>query len=306
VRDVTLREFGQNVPASALAAFLPHRQWLAERLITAGMRVLEVASTASPKVAPAMATAHLRPFLESLGHPAGVELITLVPNSKGYRRFRELGLGPEGLGHQMGLFLSAVNEHNVANLGRTTAESMADLRQFVPAARREGIAVQGYLSAAFGYEPPGAQESLKPTTGELVELIEQFGELGVASVTLSDLQGLATTTETAATLNELLHGAHPAPLPLGYHPHHRSPARALDNLVAAAEVGICHFDASLGAVGGCVTGAPGNAPTEGTVARLRQAGWPLPLDAERLDDLARQVNERVYRPVAEALRSAPH
>ena len=40
--------------------------------------------------------------------PEGVRLVTLVPNQRGFETFLRLDLGPRGLGHSAGLFLSAV------------------------------------------------------------------------------------------------------------------------------------------------------------------------------------------------------
>jgi len=298
VRDVTLREFGQNVPASAVDELWTERRlWLARELLQAGFRTIEVASTASPVVAPAMAAERLRPFLDALGSPAGIELITLVPSSRGYRRFTELGLGPDGLAHTMGVFLSAMDAHNLANLRCTVDESLEALSTFVSEARREGVQVVGYVSAAFGFLPGRSAEVVGADLERVAELIARLADLGASTVTLSDLQGLAGPTETEDRLGELINGRLASPVPLGYHPHHVDPDRALENVRAAAAAGVRLFDASLGAVGGCVTGAPGNAPTEGVVATLESVGLRTGLDAKALVALSRETSRRVFEPV---------
>jgi hydroxymethylglutaryl-CoA lyase len=299
VRDVTLREFGQNVPARAVDAFsLERRLWLARALIEAGFGSIEVVSTASAKVAPAMAIERVRPLVEALGKPAGVELITLVPGTPGYGRFVELGLGPEGLGHTMGVFVSAMDEHNLANLRSTVDETLADLAAFVPAAAARGTRVVGYVSAAFGFLPHPGGPVVRVSPERVSALVGRLVDLGVGSVTLSDLQGLAGPDETAALLSEIVAGA--GRTPIGYHPHHLSTDAALDNVAAAVGAGVALVDASLGAVGGCVTGAPGNAPTEGVVARLAALGHETGLDPAGVAGLARRVEVEVFRPVAAA------
>jgi hydroxymethylglutaryl-CoA lyase len=299
VRDVTLREFGQNVRASAADAFtLERRLWLARGLVAAGFRSIEVASTASPRVAPAMAVERLRPFLEALGRPGTTELITLVPGRAGFRRFLELGLGPEGLHHGMGVFVSAMDEHNLANLRCTVEETLADLAAFVPDAAARGTRVVGYVSAAFGFVPGKGEHRVRVGADRVAALVARLAGLGASSVTLSDLQGLAGPDETAAVLSEVIAGA--AGTPLGYHAHHVSAEAALENVAAAAGVGVRIFDASLGAVGGCVTGAPGNAPTEGVVARLERLGLGTGLDLVEVTALARSASKRIYEPVAAA------
>lgn len=300
LRDVTLREYGQNVKAAGLAAFdTKARLWLARALIAAGFHCFEVASTASPRVAPAMDDGQLRPFLEALGRPDQTELITLVPPTKAsFRRFLDLGLGSDGLGHTMGVFLSAMDEHNLANLRCTVGESLAQLRVIVPLARRQGVPVVGYVSAAFGFVPRAGAAPVRVPHQRIAELVGELADLDVSSVTLSDLQGVADPAETEAILGEVIAGSRPSPLPIGYHPHHLDPSAALDNVEAAARAGVRLFDASLGAVGGCVTGAPGNAPTEGVAARLESLGFTTGLDPKALVEFARQVDQRIYRPVS--------
>ena len=56
ITDVTLREFGQNVPAEYLHVFTPEvRADMARRLADAGFKHIEVFSCVNPRVAPAMA-----------------------------------------------------------------------------------------------------------------------------------------------------------------------------------------------------------------------------------------------------------
>ncbi|MBW1773556.1 MAG: hypothetical protein JRJ82_11785 [Deltaproteobacteria bacterium] len=54
-----------------------------------------------------------------IGRQDNVHIITLVPNGAGYENFLALDLGPEGFNHTMGIFFSAVEAHNRANLGRS-------------------------------------------------------------------------------------------------------------------------------------------------------------------------------------------
>ncbi|MBW2005707.1 MAG: hypothetical protein JRI72_14120, partial [Deltaproteobacteria bacterium] len=55
VTDVTLREYGQNIPAEYLHIFTPEiRVEIALRLIDAGIRNIEILSCVNPKISPAM------------------------------------------------------------------------------------------------------------------------------------------------------------------------------------------------------------------------------------------------------------
>ena len=68
ITDVTLREFGQNVPAAYMNIFTPEiRARIASDLIDAGFQSLEVFSCIHPKVAPAMNEYALRKISRDLG-----------------------------------------------------------------------------------------------------------------------------------------------------------------------------------------------------------------------------------------------
>ena len=268
--DVTLREHGQNVPAEGLDTFTPRaRADLAHALRDAGFTRLEVMSCVDPRVAPAMARHTLEELLDLMGPMEGVEIVTLVPNVRGYEVFGELGLAR--LGHTVGVFHSAMDEHNVANLGRTVAQTVQQLDEIGWRAESDGVRLCSYVSAAFGYDDGTRIVTVDDDT--LADHVRHLFDIGSVQVTLSDLQGLADGDETARVWDQLLNldGGRFADR-LGYHPHHAIPARSIDLVEAAYRAGVRRFDASLGAAGGCVTGAPGNAPTEDLVTRFDELG----------------------------------
>jgi len=289
VTDVTLREFGQNVPRDRLAAFPPEtRVHAARRLLEAGFTSLELLSCVHPGVAPAMAPDLLGRVADALGRRAGAEIVTLVPNRSGYRTFLKLGLGPEGHGHALGMFVSAVEPHNRANLGCAIADTLEAYGEIARDAVSRGIRLNGYVSAAFGYRERVGAELLVPTVEAVSGLVDRFFSMGVRTVNLSDLQGVADETATVRFLERLLEHRRGGGLDrIGYHPHHGSGERAVDNSLAVLGLGIRRFDASLGGTGGCVTGAPGNQPTERLVQRLHEAGAETGIDETRLLALAR-------------------
>ena len=125
ITDVTLREYGQNVPASHMHIFTPAiRIRIAQGLMDAGFTNMEVLSCTHPRIAPAMNEPALRAVAQGMGRVDGVHIITLVPNRAGFRRFLSTGLGPDGFNHTMGMFFSAVESHNRANLGRSIKETL--------------------------------------------------------------------------------------------------------------------------------------------------------------------------------------
>jgi hydroxymethylglutaryl-CoA lyase len=299
VTDVTLREYGQNIPTGSLHIFTPKiRENIARRLIGAGFTQLEVFSCVHPNIAPAMEKPLLTAIAGALGRLENVHLITLVPNKSGYENFLAMNLGPDGYDHTMGLFFSAIEAHNRANLGRSIQETLREYKPLIQEALSGKTRVVGYVSAAFGYLEPGRGGILKPDLEDLIRYVHWYFDLGAETVTLSDLQGVANEEETAGILDGLLRqlkGRHVESL--GYHPHHVSGARAIANTKVAYDLGIRRFDASLGGTGGCVTGAPGNQPTEALVLALDQWGAKTGIDEKAVSALAAQVQKELYAKI---------
>lgn len=287
VTDVTLREHGQNVPSNRLESFSTEtRIHMAGQLMEAGVRALEVFSCVHPRVAPAMAPDILGRIASALGRPAGAELITLVPNRAGYRTFLDLGLGPDGYGHVLGVFVSAVEAHNLANLGRSISASLEEYEALAGDAVSRGIRLKAYVSGAFGFREPEGGVLITPGVEAVGHIMDRLFQMGAETVTLSDLQGVADEEATVRFLQQLLDQRKGRDLErLGYHPHSPFGDRAVNNSIAVLAMGIRRFDSSLGGTGGCVTGAPGNQPTELLVRRLHEAGAITGIDEERLREI---------------------
>ncbi len=263
-----------------------------------GFHNLEVLSCIHPKIAPAMHEQTLREISKTLGRREDVHIITLVPNLAGYRTFCSLGLGPEGYNHTLGVFFSAVEAHNRANLGRSIDDTVAEYKTMLKDAARRHIRVVAYLSAVFGYLDPEKGAMIKADLTEVVHYMDMWFDLGVQTVTLSDLQGVAEEKETARILEKILDLRKGKDRErMGYHPHHVSGDQALANSKTAFNLGIRRFDASLGGTGGCITGAPGNQPTEKLVQQFSEAGVETGIKEQGLVALAHRVERALYRPI---------
>ena len=178
ITDVTLREFGQNVPGAYLHIFTPGiRARIASDLINACFRSLEVFSCIRPKTAPAMYEKALKKISRDLGRAGDINIITLVPNLSGYKTFRSLGLGPDGYNHTMGIFFSAVETHNLANLGRPLKETVEEYRTIIKDASLRHIGVVAYISAAFGYMNPKDGMIIRADLNEINRHMDLFFDL---------------------------------------------------------------------------------------------------------------------------------
>jgi len=299
ITDVTLREYGQNIPGTFLGIFDPEmRVKIALKLIEAGFSNLEILSCIHPRVAPAMERGALKEVVSALGRMEGIHLITLVPNRAGYETFRSLDLGPDGYNHTMGIFFSAVEAHNLANLGRPLKETVEEYKTVVRDASSQNIRVVGYISAAFGYLNPDNGTVERADLDEVNKYMDLFFDLGARTMTLSDLQGVADEKETGRILQTILDKRKGRDIHrLGYHPHHISGEKAVANSKVAYDLGIRRFDSSLGGTGGCVTGAPGNQPTEDLVRLFHELGVMTGLDQERIFSLGELVQKELYSKI---------
>jgi hydroxymethylglutaryl-CoA lyase len=306
ITDVTLREYGQNIPADYLHIFTPEiRVEIALQLIDAGMRKIEILSCVHPKISPAMNEEALSKISQNLGKINGVNLITLVPNRAGYKTFLELGLGPDNYNHTMGVFFSAIEAHNIANLGRPLNETIEEYKKIIRDASSHNIRITSYISATFGYFEPENGVLIKPDLDKVNNYINLLLDLGVDTVTLSDLQGVANEERTREIFETILNRRAGSEVnKLGYHPHHVSGKAALANSNIAYDLGIRRFDSSLGGTGGCVTGAPGNQPTEMLVDYFNSLGIQTGLNETKIISLTEMVKKELYSqiPLAEVKR----
>ena len=299
ITDVTLREYGQNIPAKYLHIFTPEvRVEIASRLIDAGFNNIEILSCIHPKIAPAMNEEALKKIATDLGRVNGVNLITLVPNKAGYKNFLDYNFGPDGYNHTMGIFFSAIEAHNIANLGRPLKETVEEYKIIVRDASSHNIRIIGYISAAFGYFEPESGVLIKPDLDEVNNYIDMLLDLGVDTVTLSDLQGVANEERTREIFESILYKKRGKDIEkLGYHPHNIVGEAAIANSKTAYDLGIRRFDSSLGGTGGCVTGAPGNQPTETLISFFNSLGIENGLNEKKVFSLTEMVQKELYSKI---------
>jgi len=304
ITDVTLREYGQNVPSLFLHVFSPQiRIEIAQRLIRLGFKGIEAFSCVHPRIAPAMSEEAIKKIGRGIGRLETCDIITLVPNKAGYKNFLAYGLGPDGCNHSLGIFFSAVEAHNLLNLGTPIQETLNEYKAVAKDATSRGVRLVAYLSAAFGFREPETGDVLRVEAKPIAGYLDFLFDLGATVVTLSDLQGVADPEYTRKLLEDTLNLRNGKGIEkIGYHPHHVSGQKAIANSMAAYETGIRRFDASLGGTGGCVTGAPGNQPTEALVRFFEEKGIHTGLKREDVSALAEFVDKELYRKITLPVR----
>jgi hydroxymethylglutaryl-CoA lyase len=244
----------------------------------AGIRDIEVTSFVPPKVVPQFADA------EEVARGAvamgGFRASALVPNLKGAERAFALGLP------QVNYVLSASEEHNRANVRRSTEESLEDFARIV-AAREERpgtrIALAGGIATAFGCTIAGAVSEAR-----VVEIAVRLARMGAGEIIVADTVGYGDPRQVRRLLTAVIAAVKPVPVACHFHD---TRGLGLANVTAALEAGVRAFDASLAGLGGCpfAPGATGNIDTEDTVFLLEQLGFDTGVDVEKLIALRREV-----------------
>jgi hydroxymethylglutaryl-CoA lyase len=266
IYEVGARDGLQNeatvVPAAVKAEFI-------ERLVEAGLRVVEATSFVSPSWVPQLADAE-DVFTALIAHP-GVRYPVLVPNDSGLDRALRCGVA------DVAVFAAVTETFARRNLNRTVEESLAMFAPVVDRARREGLGVRGYLSMCFGdpWEGPVPMAQVAETARRLVEM-------GCEELSLGDTIGVATPGHVVALLDELA-AVGVAPDVVAVH-FHDTYGQALANTLAALRAGVTTVDSSAGGLGGCpyAGSATGNLATEDLVWQLDGLGIHTGVDLTAL------------------------
>ncbi|MDX3809764.1 MAG: hydroxymethylglutaryl-CoA lyase, partial [Bosea sp. (in: a-proteobacteria)] len=210
----------------------------------------------------------------------GLRASALVPNLKGAERAFALGVP------LVNYVLSASEAHNLANVRRSTDESMADFARIAEARDAlEGprIALGAGIATSFGCTISGAVSE-----DRVVQLAEQYAQAGADEIIVADTVGYADPAQVRRLMARVVSAV--GKLPVLCH-FHDTRGLGLANVVAALEAGVRAFDASLAGLGGCpfAPGATGNINTEDTVYMLEQMGFDTGIDVAALLALRAEV-----------------
>jgi hydroxymethylglutaryl-CoA lyase len=282
--DVLLYEVGprdglQNEPETIPT---PAKRELIRRLAGAGLRRIEITSFVSPKWIPQLADG--AELAATVPRVPGVVYSALVPNERGYERFREAGGA-----RVAAVFVSASESHNRSNLNCSVAEQLDRIGAVARRAADDGVPLRAYVSTVCGCPYEG-----DVAVAAVVALTRALFELGAAEVSLGDTLGVGHPSQVRGLVRAV---AGEAPLERVALHFHDTYGRAVANVVAGFEMGIRTFDASLGGLGGCpyAPGASGNAATEDLVALFESEGVATGVDIERLADAAAWIERDVLK-----------
>ncbi|PPC76232.1 hydroxymethylglutaryl-CoA lyase [Pokkaliibacter plantistimulans] len=259
------------------ALFVPTEAKIAlvDQLSRTGLAKIEVTSFVSPRAIPNLRDA-AEVMAEIIRHP-GVTYVALVPNVRGAERALECSVD------EINLVMSIGEEHNLANMRMTCAQSLAQFADVMSLLQGSPMKVNGTLATAFGCPFGGGQSDERVRWA-----IDAYLELGMHSITLADTTGMAFPRQVYERV-AAVRSAYPQ-LPLTLH-FHNTRGMGLANVLAAVEAGARSFDASLGGIGGCpyAPGASGNISTEDTVHMLEGCGIATGVDLDALLAIGREL-----------------
>ncbi|WP_025736271.1 hydroxymethylglutaryl-CoA lyase [Mycobacterium genavense] len=258
LRDVTLRD-GLQLTRKLLGT--DTKVQLARALLDSGIDALEIGAMARPDKVPPMANT-----LEVIAALTPEELQrcwvwTATP--RGVTRAIEAGA------RNVEYCLSVSDQHNHANVGRTTEQSMAALPEAVDFAAVAGARLQLLLATAFTCPYRGPVDPQR-----VVDLVRDPRTANISSVVLCDTLGQATPEQVRQLVKRVRDKA--PECEIVFHGHDTW-SLGVANTLAAIQVGASMVDGALGGLGGCpfAPEASGNTSTEDLLFAL-QPPWLTP------------------------------
>jgi hydroxymethylglutaryl-CoA lyase len=275
-----VREVGPRDGLQLVKTILETEQKLewCRRAAAAGISEIEVTSFVPAKVVPQFVDADA--VARGAVAMGGFTAAALVPNLRGAERAFDSGVA------KVNYVLSASEEHNLANVRRSTQESVED---FVRILRRRDEVGKGRvkigcgIATAFGCTIAGAVPEER-----VVALAGTLAGAGADEVIVADTVGYANPRQVERLMRAVAQETGGVPLACHFHD---TRGLGLANVVAALEAGVRAFDASLAGLGGCpfAPGATGNINTEDCVYLLESLGLETGVDIEVLVALRHTV-----------------
>jgi hydroxymethylglutaryl-CoA lyase len=246
----------------------PDKIALVEKLAATGLGTVEATAFVSPKWVPQMGDA--AEVYAGIAKRAGVRYPVLVPNLQGYERARSVGVA------EIAVFGAASEAFSKANINASIAESLERFAPVLDAAKRDGVAVRGYVSTVLGCPYQG-----EVPVAEVVRVAKALHAMGCYEISLGDTIGVGTPRKARAMLEAVATEVPMAALAVHFHDTY---GQAVGNVAACLEAGVRVVDAAVSGTGGCpyAKGASGNVATEDIVYLLDGMGFAHGVDLDAL------------------------
>ncbi|MEK4131116.1 hydroxymethylglutaryl-CoA lyase [Solibacillus sp. FSL W8-0474] len=255
-----------------------------QKIADAGFKRIEATSFSHPKYVPQFKDSE--ELLSKLSHIPGVEFKTTCVNRKALDR----AIHAKNLGYpvdEISFVMAASNEYNKINVNMENEKLLKAITENILVAQQEQFnSILVSISTAFGCKFQGEVKK-----EEVLKLVNNFAETGIQKFAISDTMGVANPKQSKE-LFQILKQNFPE---LTFIAHfHDTKGWGIANSFAALEVGITHFDVSLGGIGGPPaerivdrTQATGNICTEDFVFMLHDMGFKTGIDEAKLMEIGR-------------------
>ena len=253
-----------------------------------GVTEIEAGSFVSPKAVPQLADSD--EVFRKIERMPGVVYSALVPNERGLERARTVAA------QKIAVFTAASESFTQRNIHATVRESIERFKPVVSGAKRDGMAVRGYISTVVFCPYEGRIEPIR-----VAEVMKRLLAVGVDEISLGDTIGKASPSDIRKLLDTLL--PHIARERVSLHCHDTYGMAIANALTAWWDYGIEAFDSSAGGLGGCpyAPGASGNVATEDLVFALKASGAIVPVDEMKIMAACRQLSGEPDRSFASHL-----
>jgi len=289
--EVGPRDGLQNEPTPvALATKIA----LVEKLVDAGLSVVEVGSFVSPKWVPQMAGS--AEVYTGVHKRSGVSYPMLVPNLKGMEGALAAGV------QEIAIFAAASETFAQKNTNCSIAESLERFEAVMQQAQANQLKVRGYVSCVLGCPYEGEIAAAK-----VAEVAGKLFDMGCYEVSLGDTVGVGTPLKAQAMIEAVAQRVPVEHLAAHFHDTY---GQGLANLLAVLQLGVATIDSSVSGLGGCpyAKGASGNVATEDVLYMLNGMGIETGVDMSKLLEAGRFISESLGRlpasKVGRALGSA--
>jgi hydroxymethylglutaryl-CoA lyase len=253
---------------------------------------IEAVSFVRPDAIPQMADAD--EVWREIDRAGSVRYSALVPNSRGATRALDSGVV------EIEAVVSASDTHNRKNVNRSTEESLDDIAGIIALAHERGATLQVIVSTAWGCPYEG-----DVPVSRVVQVAGRAVAAGADGISFGDTTGMATPGRVRRLIGEFRSAYPDAELNLHFH---NTRGTGLANVLAALELGVADFDASVGGLGGCpyAPGATGNIATEELVHMVEDMGVATGIDLEAMIDAAADAERIIGRKLpSQVLRAGP-